>query len=401
MINGVNLPDLTPDEIKQDKINITKVGDELAGTMGFENSQDLMGNVGAQLNSDSIVQQHAGMKNARAFTNNLLLLCLYQKIEKTETPEYINDFASIFDDGMIANGNSKEYIAQKITGSDAWIAEAFVPSKVSKKSLESYVIQMYTKDASGNKVLSPQGYQFKKGQTIDEPQWVAYFKDGKLGQFISNLREQLEIAYKMFKFNKVAELVTNIKFGKTVVGTATNMFDAISGEFLPLVRAMTFLNTEFNNNPASTYVHKSNTSDLVVIMSSNNVQRLQSGIKSQLFNAQLLDLNGIITDANITCLGNKLVIGDSDTDITVSTSPYVDDTTIIVINRNAVRHVTQIERHESQQWAENMTTQYTYHLWGAIDVLPWGQGFRYTNKNLPTMPADVPVTKSVEKKVKK
>lgn len=401
MIPNVNLPDLTSEDQIQDRINITKTADELATTMGYENTQDLMENVGAQLNAKSAVQQHIGMKTARAFTNNLLLLCLYQKIEKTETPEYINDFASMFDDGMIANGNSKEYIAQKVTGVEAWVSDAFIPSKVSKKSLEAYVIQMYTLDAQGNKVLSPQGYQFKKGQTIDEPQWVMYFKDGKLGQFISNLREQLEIAYKMYKFNKVAELVTSIKFGKTVAGTALNMFDAISGEFLPLVRAMTFLNTEFNNNPASKYVHKSNVSDLVVIMSSNNVQRLQSGIKSQLFNAQLLDLNGVINDSNITCLGNKLIIGNSDTDVSVSASPYVDDTTIIVINKNAIRHVTQIERHESQSWAENMTTQYTYHLWGAIDVLPWGQGFKYVNKNLPTMPADTPVASITEKKVKK
>lgn len=380
---------LTQEQINLQKIETRKIGDDLANDpsissqiIGEEKSiEAVIETVKTLEAAKSPVSRKAAEKLANEFGANLLLLCLKQQIESNPSLGYMG-VGNAFDDGVINEGNSKEYIATKMTGTDTYISEQFIPKKISKKSVESHVIQMY--DAAH--VLSKKAYQFKKAQTIQAPTYLPFFKSGSLSKFISEITEQIHKIYAVYKFDKIASLITTAKYQKEIVGTANNMFDAISGEFLPELTKMKYLNTEFNFSATSKFAQDNNIEDLIIIMSSGNLQRLKSGIKTQLFNAQLMGVNNELNDENVTCLGNKIRIGNSDTDIVVEDVEYCDDNTIYVLSKNALKHVTQVNTTETQAWAENMTNQITLHVWGAVDFLPWGQCFKYTNPNLSTLP---------------
>lgn len=364
----------------------TDLAHKLAKSRGYDNAKQLMENTSAQINNKDIVAQSEGLRQARDFTQSLLLLCLNQSIEQFSNLSYM-DFVNIFDDGYVNNGNSKEYIATKPTGNDTFIAEKFIPAKVSVKSVEKHIIQMYSSAGT----LGTQAYQFKKSLTIQESLWLPYFKSGKLGEFINNLQNQLMDSFKMFKFDKIAKLITgsNTTYAKTITGTAPDMFEAITTELLPNIRNMTLLNSQYNKDSNSKYIQTTDLSDLMVIMSPKNLTTLESGLKTQLFQAKLLNVGSVLDASNIILLGNQLTIGTGDDVISVSDDAYVDDNTVYVISKNAIKHIAQLNRVESQAWAENMTLQYTFHVWGAVDFLPWGQCFKYTNSKFANLPSSV------------
>ena len=175
------------------------------------------------------------------------------------------------------------------------------------------------------------------------------------------------------------------------------MFESIN-EFLEEVSEMKEINSEYNigggvgrpdaETPQETKsIRYTKTEDLVVIMSPRNKTKLQAGIETQLFNAELLNLNGVIDASNITTFGGKLVIGDEETPISVSTTRYIDNNTIVVFDKAAFRFVSYIEQNGVQSYAHNMTIQLTNHVWGVIGYLPWFQGFKYSNPNLSKLPS--------------
>lgn len=376
------------DPVIEKRKSMTKTANDLAGVKGHKDAKSFMEDTKAKLESTNKAVKQKAVSDAREFTKDLLLLVLYQDIDKMSDLGYVSDFANKFDDGEISEGNAKQYIANKLTGNDTYLSNEFVPAKKSKKSVETHVIQMYTKDNStGDISLHPKAYQFKKPLTLQEPEWLPYFKSGALGEFIAELQRQLATVYNIYKFNKIANLIKTQTFNKSITGTGKDLFECLSDEILPAIRKMTTLNSEYNVNAKSKYVHNTKIEDLIVIMSPANIQRIQSGIKSQLFNAKFLDIGTLLNENNIINLGNEINIGDSDTEISIGAAEYVDDNTVYVLSKKAIRHVSQISRQESQAWAENLSIQLTLHVWGAVDFLPWGQGFKYTNPNLSKLPA--------------
>lgn len=352
--------------------------DTLSQSLGFEDSEAFLAQTGANLKSEDFNVRTIAEGTATAWFSKLLMLCLYQKIQSVGQFEVLS-FANLFDDGTIENGNSKEYIFNKPTGKTEWLANMFVPDKKSKKSVESHVIQMY--DADGN--LGPKAYQFKKTQTIESFEYLPYFLSGTLNEFIYDLTQQIEDVYAYFKFEKLASLATSLAPAKTVAGTATNMFDCLVNEVFPLIKEMTLPNVDFNYNALSKAIGVSQIDDLLIIMSTANAQKISSGIKTQLYNAQLFGSLG--WEDRIVNLGKHFVIGTQEDDIAMG-NEFVDDNTIYVIDRKAIKHLLQINKKESQSWAENMTISVALHVWGAADILPWGKCFKYTNVNLSKLP---------------
>ena len=88
----------------------------------------------------------------------------------------------------------------------------------------------------------------------------------------------------------------------------------------------------------------------------------------------------------ILTLSNKLTIGNSQTAISTDSTQYVDEDTIYVFDKNLIKSLIQVQRNESQAWAENMTIQLTLHVWGVVGTLPWNKVFKYTNENLKVLP---------------
>lgn len=373
--------ELTKDEkLKQAKAD-KELADGVAKELGYDTINDLMETANGKMKSGNQAANQAGVKLARAAVENLALLMLYQTLEGTKLASYTN-FGNRFDDGYIANGNAKQYIVENDLGVDTWEPTMFVPTELTDTNVEQYIIQMYNQNGQLN---TQQAYQFKKVKVLQEPKWLPYFKEGNLARFISILREEITRTYEMWKFDKIAKKITTSTPKLTVEGTAENLFTAMTDEVLPILRELTTYTSKYNYGN-SNHLNQLDSSDILVLMNGKTIQRLQSGIKSQLFNAHLLDFRNIIGEDNVINLGNQLQIGDGKTQVTVNDTPYVPEDTIWIMDKSAVKHVLQINRSESQSFAMNLTIEIVLHVWGALDILPWKVLFKYHNENLKKNP---------------
>lgn len=363
-------------ELKQNK----EIADSVAKERGYDSINELVTDVNSKLSSKNPATKMMGERIAASTVEDLLLLCLYQEIEGTDTADYIK-FANRFDDGYIASGNSKEYVVNNDTGHDTYTPTMFIPSSLTTTNVDKYTIQMY----DSKNQLNSKAYQFKKQKTFIEPNWLPYFKEGKLAVFIMELREEIRRSYYMFKFDKIAKLITTSTPQTTVEGTAPNLFDAMNQEVLPLLRELTTYTNKYNYQE-TTHINVLKPEDMILIANGEIIQQLNSGIKSQLFNAKFFDFKNIIGEENIVNLGNQLQISDGNTAVSVIDSPYVDKNTIYILDKSAIKHILQIDRYESQSFAHNLALTLVLHVWGAMDILPWKVFFKYHNTNLSTLP---------------
>lgn len=361
------------------------IADTYAASMGKDSIADVIKPIQEGLNSDDLTVQDLARSQARATVEQLSRLILRQEIFTNPDANYIYQFVNKFNDGVVNEGNGKLYDFNNATGVDSWDPAKFIPDNLTTTSVDEFKIEMYNTNGALN---TSQGYQFKKPITFIEKNWIPYFRAGNLIGFIGQLQANMEKAWNYYMFDKLATKITatTTTYKKTIQGTAANAFDAWSTEILPAIRNMTLLSAEYNQKTGQNNLMLSNPKDLLIIASSKTIQTLESGIKSQVFNAKFLDLRGILDESNFTNLGNKITVGATTDAISVSNTPYVDDNTIYVIHKDAIKHFTQVDRVETQSFAHNLSTTIVMHKWGALDFLPWGQCFKYTNQHLNTLP---------------
>ena len=361
------------------------VADEFARSSGHESIEDIINPIQANLNG-SEVQRELGRVAARSVVENLSKLILRMELFTTPNPDYMDRILGYFDDGVVKEGNAKIYRFNNPTGNSTYNNTNFVPSALTTTDVDEFNIGMYN---TGNGLtLTAQGYQFRKTLVFTEPQWIPYFKSGKLIEFIAELQENMYKTWKMFMFDKVMRLITKQTngIGKQVNGNAADAFGCWSQEILPEIRKMTTLSKTYNYNQSNTNLMLTNPKDLLIFAHPKTIQTLESGIKSQLFAAKFLDLKGILDENNFIDAGLTLNVGDENTKISVGTSYYIDETKIYVVSKQAIKHFSQIDRIETAFYGRNLATEFTMHKWGAIDFLPWGQAFVYTNTHLNTLP---------------
>ena len=361
------------------------VADEFARTNGHESIEDIINPIQANLNG-SEVQQEMGRVAARAVVENLTKLILRMELFTTPNPDYMDRILGYFDDGVVKEGNAKIYRFNNPTGNSTYSNSQFVPTALTTTDVDEFTIGMYNQTGTGN-TLSSQGYQFRKTLVFTEPQWIPYFKSGKLIEFIAELQENMYKTWKMNMFHRVMNLITGANhIHKQVSGTAQDAFGCWSQEILPEIRKMTTLSSNYNAGSTNTSLMLTNPSDLLIFANPKTIQTLEGGIKSQLFNAKFLDLKGILDESNFIDAGLTLNVGDESQKISVGTNYYIGENKIYVVSKQAIKHFSQIDRIETAFYGRNLATEFTMHKWGAIDFLPWGQAFVYTNNNLNTLP---------------
>lgn len=380
--------------------NKTKTGDrntdiahEVAETMGYENAKDLMEKTITDINSKNPARAQAGRAIAAEFTKQLALLILYQEIESPNIPNKYN-WANHFDGGNISQGNSKEFVMTIPTGNDEYNADNFIPTKHTSPLIETKIISMYVENASGQREKAPGTYQYLKPLTIVESQWYPYFMAGKLGEFISRITELMRKSYDLFIVSKMENFIKSMTFKKTITGsgnanttpgTAQDMFACLSNEVIPNIEKMSYLNTEYNLSSTSKNIGAPNSSEILVFMNNNIKSKLRTGVMTRLFNAHMISLDQVVPSENWIGTAGSITVGNSDTAISIG-NDWIDDNTIYVFTKNAIKHCLQVNRTESQAWAQNMTIQIVLHIWGTIDYLPWEKGFKYTSDKLSKLP---------------
>ena len=362
------------------------IADEFAREQGKESIDDIINPIQANLNG-SEVQRELGRVAARAVVENLTKLILRMELFTTPNPDYMDRVLGYFNDGVVKEGNAKIYRFNNPTGNSAYVNNEFVPSGLTTTDVDEFTIGMYNQNTTGN-TLSSQGYQFRKTLVFTEPQWIPYFKSGKLMEFIAELQENMYKTWKMNMFHRVMDLITktNNGIGKQINGTTTDAFAAWSQDILPEIRKMTTLSSNYNYKTSNTNLMLTNPNDLLIFAHPKTIQTLESGIKTQLFQAKFLDLKGILDENNFIDAGLKLNVGNETQKISVQGDYYIAENKIYVVSKQAIKHFSQIDRIETAFYGRNLATEFTMHKWGAIDFLPWGQAFVYTNANLNTLP---------------
>lgn len=327
-----------------------------------------------------------GVGIAQESIKDLAKLILYQEIVEGRLSQ-VFDIVDRTKDGFIKNGNAKEYIAKLTTGTSTYLPEKFIPDAQTKKYVEKYFLQVY----DDKDTLNPKAYQFMKEMTLNQREWLPYFLSGTLSEFMNYLREELYKCYKVYMFQKFCTLITTLEPVNAeckMTGTATNMFDALVKDVIPVFEKMTQYNSQYMQGE-SKQVLSSKASDILIIMSTKNASQLKNGILTQLFNANMLGPDGkSLKRENLCVLGNIITIGDSNSIITDTKTEWVDDNTIYLVDISYIKSVMQIEDTEVQHFARNMTTYLVNHIWGVMDILPWCKFFKYTNPNLSTLPAE-------------
>lgn len=358
-----------------------EVADTYAREKGAEDITDITDPIRTKLESkDPVVRQMGKAAAAQAITD-LAQLILYQEIDTMALPSTY-DLVEKTNDGVIANGNAKEYMVDLVTGNTVYNEANFNPDKQTLKQLNSYIIQMYDKGGA----LNAKAFQWQKELTIPQGKYIPYFLSGKLNELLNNLRAQIYKALKIFLSNKLFSLITTTEYNKTITGTADNLFDSLVSEVIPNINKMQLLNNEYNAAETD-FIDTVDPSNILVIMSNKNKTLIENGIKTQLYNANLLSANGkTLKPENIICLGNQLTLGDQDEILVDTKKEWLDDNTIIVIDITNFKTVYQLNEAASQFYARNLTLYLTLHVWGAMDILPWCKAFKYTNPNLSKLP---------------
>lgn len=380
------------ENLKQIKEINVAIADKLVKTNFKEdgsNAKEFVEKVSKDFKYGDAVDRNNALNKAIDFTKNLLLLCLYQNLEKPLVGGYITDIGDMFDAGMITEGNTKEYIASLITGSEQIDMADFVPKGATLPQELSTQIDMYIKDINGGTKLAPNSYIYKKPVTLLQERWISYFMSGKLSEYLANVAALQKDSYSLFKFNKVALLASQLKPTHKVVGTAENMFDAFATEIFPIIEDLRYFNSKYSFDNANYPFPSQLTQDrLIMVVPQKVLTKLKAGIQSQLYNAQFLDIKSMIDAGNIISLGDMFEYPEDDANklIKCLDKPYLDDNTILFFDKELLQHLGQVNRNETQQYSNNLAIQLTLHIWGTFGIIPWKKMVSYTNPNLNVMP---------------
>ena len=361
--------------------NSVKIANRIAqDDFKAKDAKDFIATTNLEMNSSDIITKSRATARAAGFVKELAILILYQTVEESNKIAFMDTFSEAFNDGNITEGASKEYIVSLDTGNDTYDVNKFIPDSITQPIQENKTISMLNAD----KTLHKDAYQFKKSLTITEPEWLPYFKSGELKKFIEIISAKMVRSYEIFKFNLLANLLISLKPQKIIAGVEKDCFRCLSNEVFPEIENMIKYNSEYNLDATSEYVDACNEQDIMLVVGNKLLSRLKNGVESQLFNAQFFGPNS--KPYSIVSLNNKIQLSDSKTAIKTSTEQYVDEDTIWVFDKNIMKSLIQVERNESQAWAENMTIQMTLHVWGVIGEIPYRKIFKYTNPNLKVLP---------------
>lgn len=359
---------------------------------GAQDAEIFMSETNDAIRSSNDAIRQSGLARAAEFTKKLTLLMLYQEIDNDATLGSKYSWIERFNDGRIANGNSKQYVAQIPTGSEPYNSNDFIPTKKSLPLVDSHIISIYERNSQGVDSLSSKAYQFNKPLTIQANEWLPYFKDGVLSEFISKLIGYMRECYKMVVLQRLQALIKALNPAKKINNNETdvnqnNLFLAMVNDVIPTIEEMKYYNKDFNYDIARGSAYACNADDIMVFCNFKILNKLKSGVMSRLFHSAMIEPSSYIPAENWIGLNKELNVDvDSNTEITTRNSDVLDENTMLIFDKNLIKHLIQVEQAGNQGYINNMTIQHNLHIWGVIDTIPWKKCVKYTNVNLSKQP---------------
>lgn len=387
---------------------------DLARQEGFENAKEFMRSTGYSMNPDnkdvSQATRLAAERKAGDFTKQLTLLTLYQ----TLTSEYdlkAYNWINKFEMTKIEQGNSKMFICDKLTGVKNYNEGEFVPTQSTLPQVDAHTISFYTSNTTGSAAATLHAWarKWKKPLTIERNEWVQYFLSGRLQEFISRITENVRKGLHFAKYSILQDLIVKLKTGTNSAGNnqgmykiinnpagVNNLLDVFTKVVFPNITEMEFYNNDYNigtvnptgNTTTNTTPTTTKNSDILLFVNNKTYTKLTTGVLAQVFNNKLLELGYWLPKENIIPISRKITVGDENTVIVPSTEDLIPENEILVITKDAIKGLLFVDQSESQQWAENMTTQLVAHLWFVYGILPWEKGFVVRTDALTRLPAN-------------
>ena len=357
-------------------------------------------NVSGQEYIDNLKRELVEDRASRAATNELqdlvnLIVITHQQL--TELKPGMEVFANQFIDQRRSDkqGNGNRYIKHYIQEGKEWdtIKDKFVPTELSNLEAMSRQFIKFKED-NGNLAAGSQQWAFPVVWRTTE--MITYFIDGQLGEYIEDqIIGQIQQSIEVKKYDYIMGLITADKDtnkGKTITGTATNLFDALTTEVFPECEKMLLNSHEYNYDNTLIYAcDASHKDDLVMLVAPTLQTKLKSNIVSQLFNSKNIEIKNFVGDIHV--VNNKFRSQDglytTKNESDNNTTSYLDENTIIVIDKkNYLKILTMLEFSGEQDYPLNMSHMRVIHLWLASGKLGWGKLFIYKNQNLMTMPGN-------------
>lgn len=369
-------------------------------------------------------------RQAGKLVNELLEKVLYQELT---TPDALTQFSfvNVFDDVKIEAGNTKEYVFKPDTGMSEYTPNERIASGIVDPKVYASTASMYTIDrTAGTKTLTPNAYQFRKLATVLRNEWIPYFIQGRLEEFISSITSSMRRTYSYFKAHTILQRLyveTSLAVNKAsnaqatregkvklVEGEASNLYAALSKEIFPILQNMSLgeplypFGADANNNYTDAIL-TSSPDDLIMIVPEAFKPQL-AAMLATMPTASMFDISTFINPNNIITLGSQLAIpgakdltingtgtsatvqvgkiaGDENNTISKDLSKkYLPENTILIFDKRYIKHLLQIDVNSSQDWARNLSSDIYLHVWGVSKILPWAPIVAYTNPNLLTMP---------------
>ena len=380
---------------------VMNAGEEVAREAGFTDMQQVRASVARQTQNYGVTNELSNFVGG--FISQLLGKVLKQSIIAPKVSAVYKLWERI-PKKYISNGNSWEYVFKIGTGMGTFNGNAFVPAGQTAKILNGFTVSY--KNSSG--IDTQHGsFELFKEFTDNSVEWIYYFVEGKLSQYITSMIEDMEEQFTINMFNRAADLWTNTdtvgKCGKVVTSTKTNLFDALV-EFLPLVDKMTQYNS-FGNvstiggsaNDWNNALHPANPENIIILGSTNVISYIKNGIQSQLFNYQLLGTNvGNIKPEQFIALGSKIQQGaNADTANSDTGQDWINDTTLFAIDISDMRYTEWTNLTGSQFYPTNRTMYMNKLVRGNLTYLPWCKKLTFKFTSVTNIPSQIAETGEV------
>lgn len=382
--------------------------------------------------SDGLAEARAGEIRAAATTTaeqlvkDLLLKVFYQSIGTGGSSNYLRwiDELPVF---TLEQGNSKEYVTKTLQGIAHYNSAQRIETTDVVNKQHAQVSNFFVKNSNGDLVLNTYSFQWKIWTNIKQPEWVPYFKQGTLEEYIAillqNLRETRFLALSDFILSRITAETTlaingattaqNQQEGKIfkVAGTATNMYNVVVDDLLKIMNELELETSKYNYG-GSTWndvFPKFNKDDYIILVPDNFYTSVRSML-SQLPSAQLFPLENFISASQFKRCGYKLNVpgltkattsgSGTNTTITQTTvaggvsdvitkdanNKYIPNDQIIIFPKWAIQRTRLVNLSNSQDFASNMSSDVFVHYWENIMFRKNAPFIVYQNANLLTQP---------------
>lgn len=400
---------LTEKEIKDleltdaQRSELNNHGEKIAQEMGYESGDEFAETISRNLNSSDPKTSRQAARSAGSFASKLSMLLfeqvLYNSLGTADVYKWVNKFNGTH----LKWGNSIQFSSTFTTTAGTYDRNKFIPDSTTDPFIETFTA--YFKKPNGS--LAENAYQYKKSLSLDPKNWLPYFSTGKLATVIANITEEMRETYRLFIANKLQQIIKKFADGTAQVttdnagenGTALKLKKIDSNgkdAYECLIELMTHITNLVDDSNTMTISSDSpnikpvKLEDLVIFIPKKVLSSFRSGVLSRLPSAQLFDYERIFAADRVIPIGVELKTIQSNTNeivgIAQNDAPFMDDTNIIIMDRNAIQHCFVIQESESQYFAENMIQQLTAHIWGFFCILPFKKGFVFKAPNLTKLP---------------